>query len=270
MLQKVDRVLYRVTNLAGAVRHYRDKLGLKLLREDAHVAIFQLAGGEAELVLHDEEDLPGEATYFLVTDVHGLYTRRRELNLTFDGPPQRVRRGFRATVKDAFGVVMHVIDHKLADASSPHAGEDVRTSPSLFPGVPQKLTPQRDKLVAIYTSINRTADDLPYTPHFESLYEQYIADIPPPKPDRAEVWRHLLTVRKSGKLPKVGEARSKPPSLTPEQRTALTETLGKEIGRRDRLPYTARFEEIVDKFNATLRRRLSPHEIWRAVATLAK
>ena len=37
-----------------------------------------------------------------------------------------------------------------------------------------------------------------------------------------------------------------------------------------RLPYTERFDQIVDEFNKSLPRRLSPHLVWRLVATLAK
>ena len=46
--------------------------------------------------------------------------------------------------------------------------------------------------------------------------------------------------------------------------------LGKDIGKRDRLPYTTRFDQLVDEFNKTQGRPLSPHLVWRLVATLAK
>jgi hypothetical protein len=125
-------------------------------------------------------------------------------------------------------------------------------------------------LIKLYEKVGRTADDLPYTPHFEQLYEPYIAEHAPPKPSRAEVWRHLINIRKAGKLPKLGEARSKPPNLPDEDRARLRDLLKKDMGKRDRLPYTQRFDELVDSFNKTLDRPLSPHLIWRAVATLAK
>src|SRR5437016_2608860 len=53
-------------------------------------------------------------------------------------------------------------------------------------------------------------------------------------------------------------------------RTALRKILGRDIGKRDRLPYTKRFDELVDAFNKTQGRPLSPHLVWRLVATLAK
>ena len=129
---------------------------------------------------------------------------------------------------------------------------------------------KRDLLIQLYLKIGRTADDLPYTPHFESLYEPYAAMQADPKPNRAEVWRHLLNLRKGGKLPKLGEARSNPPEVSPESRELLNKLLGDTKGKRDRLPYTERFDAIAEAFNQTLPRPMAPHLIWRLIATLAK
>ena len=46
--------------------------------------------------------------------------------------------------------------------------------------------------------------------------------------------------------------------------------LGEDIGRRDRLPYSERFDALVTEFVKTLPRPISPHLVWRLVATLAK
>ena len=97
-----------------------------------------------------------------------------------------------------------------------------------------------------------------------------VAGQPDPKPTRGEVWRHLLNMRKAGTLPKLGAAKSKPPEIAPEDRASLKEMLGEDIGRRDRLPYSDRFDQIVDQFNRTQPKALSPHLVWRLVATLAK
>ena len=58
--------------------------------------------------------------------------------------------------------------------------------------------------------------------------------------------------------------------MSEEAAAKLRGMLGKDIGKRDRLPYTKRFDEIVDEFNKTQPRPLSPHLVWRLVATLAK
>ncbi len=272
MIRNVDRILLRVPGLQSAVKYYRDVLGLKLVREESSAANFQLADGVTELVLHTDEDLPDEAIYYLVDDVRELYERRDALNLKFSGPPSPVSRGYRATVKDPFGNVLLILDRTTEKSGGRAVIEDGKGAGTggLFAGVPNRVVVKRDVLIAGYEKVGRTADDLPYTPHFENIYSAYAAQHPEPRPTRAEVWRHLLNLRKSGKLPKLGEARSKPPPATNEDRQKLRAMLGDDIGKRDRLPYTERFDEIVDTFNRTQPRPLSPHLVWRLVATLAK
>jgi catechol 2,3-dioxygenase-like lactoylglutathione lyase family enzyme len=269
MLRKVDRILLRVPGLRSAVLYYRDVLGLKLVRQDARVANFKLGDGSTELVLHDDPDLPAEAVYFLVDDVRDLYRRRAELKLTFTSPPSQVSRGYRATVKDPFGTVVLLLD-RSTEAAGGEQIEDTRRPGALFSGVEPRIAPRYAELSTIYEGIGRTADDLPYTPHFEKLFSDYSALFPDPRPTRAEVWRHLLNLRKGGKLPKLGEARSMPPPVSDEDRIKLREMLGSDIGKRDRLPYTKRFDQLVDEFNRTQPRAISPHLVWRLVATLAK
>jgi catechol 2,3-dioxygenase-like lactoylglutathione lyase family enzyme len=269
MLQRVDRILIRVPGLESAVRYYRDVLGMKLIRQDTHLASFKLAEGSTELLLHDDPDLPAEATYWLVNDVRELYRRRAELRLSFPSPPSQITHGYRAIAKDPFGTVLLLLDRKT-EAGEGDAVENAKPAGGLFAGVEQRVTVNKPALIAAYEKIGRTADDLPYTPHFESLYSSYISALQEPAATRAEVWRHLLTLRKAGKLPKLGEAKSRPPDVSAEARTLLRAMLGKDIGKRDRLPYSKRFDEIVDGFNATQPRAISPHLVWRLVATLAK
>lgn len=272
MLRKVDRILIRVPGLQSALKHYRDVLGMKLLREEHNLASFQLPDGHTELVLHTDENLPDQAIYYLVDDVRDLYQRRDALGLKFSSPPAQVSRGYRATVKDPFGNVLLLLDRSTDKGAGRAVVEDAKSAGmgGLFAGVPQRVTVKRGALIAAYEKVGRTADDLPYTPHFESLYSGYAAQLGEPRPTRAEVWRHLLNLRKGGKLPKLGEARSTPPAVSDEDRAALRGALGADIGKRDRLPYTERFDAIVDDFNRTQPRPLSPHLVWRLVATLAK
>lgn len=269
MLRKVDRIVLRVPGLPAAVGYYRDVLGLKLIRQDARLANFKL-GDDAELILHADPDLPAEAVYYLVDDVRDLYKRRAELKLAFASPPTQIARGYRAQVRDPFGTVLLLLDRTTEAAAGQAVVEDAKAPGVLFSGVEPQVAPKRDVLVKVYEQIGRTADDLPYTPHFETLYRGYAAQHPDPKPTRQEVWRHLLNLRKGGKLPKLGEARSRPPDITAEEKEKLRQALGEEIGRRDRLPYTDRFDKLVDEFNKTQARPLSPHLVWRLVATLAK
>lgn len=279
MLQKVDRILLRVPGLAASVRYYADTLGLKLLREEKSIASFQL--GDAELVLHTDPDLPAEGVYYRVESVRDLYERRKELKLTFLSPPLRATRGWRATVKDPFGLVLMLLDRD--DAASPQAEgqppsaaqpiEDGKASETLFAGVTHKVRPQPDVLVKLYEQIGRITDDLPYTPEFVTLYKDYSAALKARgsgEVTKQEVWRHLLNLRKAGKLPKLGESKSVPPEISDADKKKLADLVGDMIGRRDRLPYTERFDKIVDEFNKTQPRPISPHFVWRLVATLGK
>lgn len=268
MLRRIDRILLRVPHLDAAVKYYRDVLGLKLIKQDKRVASLKLADGEGEIVLHNDPDLPADAVYYLVDDVRALYQKRADLRLTFISPPSPVSRGYRATVKDPYGNVLLLLD-RTAERAAGQSVEDAKSPGALFAGVEMRAAVKKDALIEIYERINRTADDLPYTPHFETLYSSY-AKAFDPAPTRQEVWRHLLNLRKGGKLPKLGEARSQPPPVSPEDRATLRQMLGESIGRRDRLPYTEQFDRLVNDFNKTQPRPLSPHLVWRLVATLAK
>jgi catechol 2,3-dioxygenase-like lactoylglutathione lyase family enzyme len=269
MLRKIDRVILRVGNLLAAVAYYRDVMGLTVVRQEARLASLKLPGDGTELVLHTDPDLPHEAVYYLVDDVRELYRRRGELKLRFASPPTQVSRGFRATVKDPFDNVLLLLD-RTTEASASANVEDAKSPGNLFAGVEPRRAVRGELLIELYEKVGRTADDLPYTPHFEGLFAQYAGAIGEPRPTKAEVWRHLLTLRKSGKLPKLGPARSRPPAVSAEDRQHLREMLGDDIGKRDRLPYTDRFDTLVDEFNRTQPRNLSPHLVWRLVATLAK
>src|SRR5439155_19239674 len=99
--------------------------------------------------------------------------------------------------------------------------EDTKPPGMLFAGVENRVPVRRAALIKAYESVGRTADDLPYTPHFETLYSGYIASMSEPKPTRQEVWRHLLNLRKAGQLPKLGEAKSRPPKIAPEDEQRL-------------------------------------------------
>jgi catechol 2,3-dioxygenase-like lactoylglutathione lyase family enzyme len=269
MLRRIDRHIIRVPQLESAIRYYRDVLGLTLIRQEASLASFHLGDGQTELVLHTDPDRPADATYFLVDDVRDVYRRRESLKLTFTGPPMQVSRGYRATVRDPFGTLLLLLD-RSTESSGGEGIEAAKPPGTLFAGIEPRLDPKREVLTQIYQEIGRTADDLPYTPHFETLHARYAAHHADPKPTRHETWRHLLNLRKAGKLPKLGEARSQPPDVSEQDRQWLVDALGDDIGRRDRLPYTSRFGQIVNEFNQSQPRPISPHLVWRLVATLAK
>jgi catechol 2,3-dioxygenase-like lactoylglutathione lyase family enzyme len=272
VLKRVDRILLRVPNVASATRFYADTLGLKLDRQQGAAAAMKFEEGEAELILHDDAGRSDVEIVFGVDDVRAMYQLRTDMNVQFITAPAVAGQGYRATIRDPFGNVLIIVDRTL-DTSR----EELTSAPSvgtLFAGVPAEPddpAQDRDLLVQIYADIGRTADDLPYTRHFEELYSRYTRQLPEPKPTASEVWRQLLTLRKKkGGLPKLGPAISKPPELAPEHKDHLRALLGPDVGRRDRLPYTDRFDQLVDDFNKLFARPYTAHVVWRIVATLAK
>jgi catechol 2,3-dioxygenase-like lactoylglutathione lyase family enzyme len=269
MLRRIDRIILRVPALPGAVRYYRDVLGMKLIHQDNRAAAFLMSDGKTEIVLRADPDQPAEEIYYLVDDVRNLYSRREKLQLKFVQAPRQSARGYFAAVKDPFGNVLMLLDRSTA-AGGASVTEDGAAPTMLFSGIEAAVPAKRTILIQLYEEIGRTADDLPYTPDFERLYSPYAARHPEPKPTRREAWRHLLNLRKGGKLPKLGDARSPSPEVSPEAEKILRDLLGVDIGRRDRLPYTERFDKLVDQFNQTQKRPLSPHLVWRLVAKLAK
>ncbi len=268
MLRRIDRIILRVPTLASAVGYYRDILGMKLLQQDSRAAALLMSDGVTEIVLRADPDQPAEEIYYLVDSVRDLYSRRDKLQLKFINPPPTAH-GYRAAVKDPFGNVLMLLDRTTARAGA-NATEDAATPTMLFSGIEPAVPAKRRLLAAVYEKIGRTADDLPYTPQFEELFNLYASQLPEPKPTHREVWRHLLNLRKAGKLPKLGEARSPSPEVSPEGVRIVKELLGSDIGKRDRLPYSERFDKLVDDFNQTQERPLSPHLVWRLVAKLAK
>ncbi len=268
MFKQFDRLLLRVDSLPAAAKYWRDVHGAIIVREDRHAITLTLEDG-GEVVLHSDASLPAQQFFLLVDDVRAMHELRAELMLDFRSPPTKGSRGYFATVRDPFGIVLNIADRSLEQA--PSDGATGESPGALFDEpIETKHKPDRERLAALYVQLGRTADDLPYTTHFESLYESYVVNFPDPKPDHAAVWRHLLTTRKAGRLPKLGAARSEPPEVEESDRDLLRRLLGEQIGKRDRLPYSPMFDDLVTKFNAGRRRAYSPHQVWRLAATMAK
>ena len=74
-------------------------------------------------------------------------------------------------------------------------------------------------------------------------------------------------------MPRMGRAAEAPPRIASEHESLLTQLVECEIGKlslRDRLPYTDAFDRIVTTFNTQAGLNLSPHDVWRIIAKLAK
>jgi hypothetical protein len=42
------------------------------------------------------------------------------------------------------------------------------------------------------------------------------------------------------------------------------------LGQRDQLPFTPEFDRLVEAFNQRTGKSLSPHDVWRLIAKIAK
>jgi len=143
------------------------------------------------------------------------------------------------------------------------------TSPPLFAGA--GLVDTDALLAEAYAAEGRTLDDLPYTSAFAAICSR-VAAAGVSLPTR-EVLHRLHTLRKAGKLPKVGRSDATAVRVTSDEERVLTElvvaTVG-TLGQRDRLPLTPEFDGLVERFNASTGKTLTPHDVWRLVAKLAK
>jgi len=148
---------------------------------------------------------------------------------------------------------------------------------SLFDNPGQPIAGDDELLIAVYARQGRTLDDLPYTDEFEAIYVAYCGegDAEEPHGDmtKAALFHRLHNLRKAGKLPRLGRAAAAPPRVEPDQEQLLVQLVEQEIERlslRDQLLYTDAFDRIVDRFNTQAGLNVSPHDLWRIIAKLAK
>lgn len=172
-------------------------------------------------------------------------------------------------------------DHKQDVPEAPPTSRSNRSTPTknpknepsratLFPSV-NSLGLDDQLLIAAYGQIGRTLDDLPYTPEFERLYRA--ADGDSRGVTQRDVLHRLQNLRKAGKLPKVGRSRVSPPRIAAKEERFLEQAVIQQVGslgQRDQLPYSSKFDKIVEGFNERFGRGLEPHDVWRLVAKLAK
>jgi len=93
-LGKLGQIHMRATDLARAVRFYRDTLRVPFLFEVPKMAFFDLAGvrlmlGEPEAPEHDH---PGSVLYFDVADIEDAHRELAGRGVSFEGPPALIAR----------------------------------------------------------------------------------------------------------------------------------------------------------------------------------
>ena len=209
---------------------------------------------------------PGMKWRFVVPHGHaetGLENARRHLE--FD----RCMADFLDPVLDPARAMLGWADRLHIDPEASGGSPEAITA-SLF-GDDAEVPDQLEMTVAKrYAQVGRTLDDLPYTDDYEQLWSSLAKST---NTDRRGLFHKLHTMRKAGKLPRLGRAEGAPPKIEPEEErwlARLVETELGSLGQRDRLPYTDTFDTIVERFGEETGRTLSPHDCWRLIAKLAK
>lgn len=133
------------------------------------------------------------------------------------------------------------------------------------------LSGEDQALVTAYVRCGRTLDDLPYTNELDGILTAIGKE--PSDDSRREVLGRLMTIRKSGRLPRSGARSTLIGTISPEDERTLSSLIINKtgsLGRRDSLPYTEAFKSILQEFQRSTGTQLAPHQLWRLMARVAK
>ena len=111
-LQKIDNILYRVSDLKKAEEFYSNVLGLKKAWHDAESQMmgFVFEQSDSEIVIHTNPHVPKFDFSYLVEDVVAFCIQAETNGATIIVKPLEVRSGKYAVVSDPDGNVIPVID----------------------------------------------------------------------------------------------------------------------------------------------------------------
>ncbi|MGQ9574433.1 MAG: ATP-binding protein [Thermoguttaceae bacterium] len=133
----------------------------------------------------------------------------------------------------------------------------------------RRLTPDEEKTIRqLLISASVPRDSLSHTDEFTTL-KQCFEQSGGRRLSNSDFWQLLVRVGKRG----VGGPRKKgtpAPQLSVEEQLEMLRLFPEGTGTRDRLPYTDQERELRERFEKWTGRRLTPHEFWRALSSLAK
>lgn len=111
-LLKIDCVMYRVSDLESAAVFYSETLGLKQVWKDdeAKMIGFIFPGGDSEVVIHSNPDIPNPDFCFLVENVEEFAKDFKEKGYKVCKEPFHVRTGKFAVLADPDGNIINIID----------------------------------------------------------------------------------------------------------------------------------------------------------------
>ena len=111
MLRKIDCVMVKVPELEKAAAYYERVFGLKRLWQDAHSVGMGMPETDAEIVLHDNADMPKDINvHYLVDDVLKAIDHFAAQGCIIRQPPFEIVIGKCAVLEDPFGNTLAILD----------------------------------------------------------------------------------------------------------------------------------------------------------------
>jgi len=111
LLRKIDCVMLRVDDLASAREFYQRTLGLEPLWSDEHSVALGMPETDAEIVLHDNPDIPRDCNvHYLVDDVSTAVTALAAAGWSVVVPAFEVQTGKCAVLADSAGNKLNLLD----------------------------------------------------------------------------------------------------------------------------------------------------------------
>jgi catechol 2,3-dioxygenase-like lactoylglutathione lyase family enzyme len=111
MLKKIDCVMIRVESIEAARQYYTDVFGLRPLWGDENSIGLGFPETDAEIVLHNESDIPSNVeVYYLVDDVESAVSELQEKECTTIVGPFDISIGKCAIIRDPFGIRLCILD----------------------------------------------------------------------------------------------------------------------------------------------------------------
>lgn len=111
MFKKIDCVMIRVDDVAAGERFYSEVFGLRPLWREAGSVGMSLAETDAELVLHNNADIPHKVeVHYLVDDVVEAVNSYAEKGCRVLVPPFDVLIGKCAVIQDPFATTICILD----------------------------------------------------------------------------------------------------------------------------------------------------------------
>ncbi len=111
MFKKIDCVMIRVDDLAAGEKFYSEVFGLKPLWREAGSVGMRLPESDAEIVLHNNADIPGKVeVHYLVDNVVAAVKSYAEQGCRIMVRPFDVLIGKCAVIEDPFGTTICLLD----------------------------------------------------------------------------------------------------------------------------------------------------------------